>query len=105
MFWIYFTIAVVFDTLSAFFAKKFSLTDNPHFLWAVVFSFLIMGLAWAQMIQFKSITIANILWIGVIAVSMTAMGVLLFDEKISPLQWAGITIVLIGVVMINWPQK
>jgi len=51
--------------------------------------------------HYKGLAIANILWIGFSALSLTIIAWLFFKENLGPLQVAGIIIVFVGFVLLS----
>jgi len=45
------------------------------------------------------------LWVVGLLVTGTLAGQLIFRDQISAVQWVGITVCLIGVILIQWPTK
>ncbi len=105
MFWLYLIIGLTSDTISMYFGKKYVLTDNINFLIITLLLYLVMGLSLIQMFRYKELTIVNILWIVGVLVTGTLIGQLIFKESITLVQWIGIIICIIGVILIQIPGK
>lgn len=103
---IYLTLAIgVFDLIATASAKFWSLHKNPWLLVLTVFGFGMAGILFAYSMKFNSLAIANIAWIAISVLFVTTFDWLYFKESLSLIQFAGLTIVLIGFVMINLQSK
>ena len=60
------------------------------------------GLFYSLALDYEGSAITNIIWIALSAILVTTMGYFIFKEHITGLQFMGILIVLIGVILINY---
>lgn len=105
MFWIYFLFTIVCDVLAFFLSKKYVLTGESIFYWAALLCFVCMGWGAIEMMQFKSMTLVNILWVAGATITISFVGLAYFKEELSFLQFVGIGVVVLGLVLIQWGEK
>ena len=105
MFWFYLASCLVFDMMGLSFAKKYVLTHHWGFFIATLVAFLLVGFFFLQMMRYEDMGIANTIWAALSLIISVILGFLIFHEKISTLQFAGIFLCLIGIVLIQWPTK
>lgn len=105
MFWGWLAITLVFDLVGMTLGKKFTTTQEGLYLLGAILSFAVMGYTMTQMLAFKELAIANVLWAVSISAILIFVGVFYFQEKLSWLQLVGITLCVAGVVLIQWPSK
>lgn len=102
MFWLYFSLVCLFDVLGIGFGKYYSLTQNNWYLAGAALSFTLVGLFFALSLNYKGIALANIIWSGTATILITAAGYFFFKEAIMPLQFVGIAIILLGLILIHY---
>ncbi|GAA4868380.1 multidrug efflux SMR transporter [Kitasatospora terrestris] len=80
------------------------LTDGFSRLWpslgvalGYMLSFLLLGRA----LKHIPVSVAYAVWSGVGTAAVAAIGATLFGETLGRLQWLGIAVVIVGVVLIN----
>ena len=93
------------DLLGIVAAKFFSLNKNPILLAATTLCFAGAGYFFAKSLQYQGAAITNILWIAISVLLVTAVGYFLFKQRITPVQFTGIVLILVGLILININQK
>ncbi len=101
MSWIYLIIAGIFETIWATFLKMSNGFTNLNYtiltiLWMIV-SFFCLAKATATM----PLSLAYPIWTGIGAIGTVIIGVVLFGDKINPLTWAFVALLLIGIIGIK----
>ena len=104
-FYILIALIVTFDLIAAISGKQFAITDNPVFLILTSLGFAIAGFFFAHSLKFESLAITNVLWIALSIVLVTVAGHFLFREHISAVQYIGIGVILVGVVLLNFHDR
>lgn len=66
-----------------------------------IVGFSLTTLLLAKVVEVVPTSIAYTVWTGSGSVVVALLGVLLFDDALTPLAWAGIGLVLLGVVVLN----
>ncbi|MDP2691982.1 MAG: EamA family transporter [Candidatus Gracilibacteria bacterium] len=97
----YIALITLLDVFGITSAKYYSLSKNPLLLLVTVLFFGAAGFVFAKSLQFEGAAITNVLWISISIFFVTILGYFLFKEDISGLQFAGIGIIMVGLVMIN----
>jgi EamA domain-containing membrane protein RarD len=89
-------------TLGEYFAKKYAMKPTAAIYWASVLAYLATTFAWMPVIlKTNTLAVTSTLWnIGYFVTSI-ALGVVLFHEKLSPLQIVGIVFAGIAVVLLS----
>ena len=52
--------------------------------------------------KYKGMGIINVLWSGISVLVIVSVGMLFFHEKITPMDWVGVLLVLAGIGFITW---
>ncbi len=89
------------DVLGSLSAKMWSIHKDPLYLLGTFLLFGGAGFIFAHSLRYEGMAIANVLWIALSIIIITAIGYFFFKEEISALQGAGILIITIGLIMIN----
>lgn len=105
MAWFYLFIAGLFEVVWATFMKLsegFSHLGYSIATFAgMLFSFLFLARATRQL----PISLAYPVWTGIGALGTVIIGVILFDDRLSPLTWFFVALLLIGIVGIKLTAK
>jgi small multidrug resistance pump len=102
MFWFYFSFVYLFDILGVTAAKWYSLHGTPWYLVLCMASFAMTGLFFSLAVkESNQMAIANILWVSVAALLITAIGYFFFKEDLSTMQLAGVGVIFLGLLLIN----
>jgi len=100
-FFIYIALVNLLDLLAILAGKMWSFTHKPFYLIACSLGFAGAGLFFALSLKYEGSAITNIIWMGISAILVTSMGYLLFKEHISGLQFSGIALIVIGLILVN----
>lgn len=103
--WAWLTIAILGEVIGTSALKA---SDGFHRFWPIVI--VIVGYAVAFFALSVSLThlplgVAYAVWSGIGIVGASAIGLLLFGELLSWREYAGVTVILLGVVILNWPAS
>lgn len=52
--------------------------------------------------QYKGLGLINVLWSGISVLVIVSVGMIFFHEKITPMDWLGVLLVLVGIGLITW---
>jgi multidrug transporter EmrE-like cation transporter len=52
--------------------------------------------------QFKGLGLINVLWSGISVLVIVSVGMIVFNEKITRMDWFGVALVLLGIALIMW---
>lgn len=91
----------IFDLVAVYFAKFYSINKNPWFLILTCGFFTIAALFFVRSLQYEGLAIVNILWTSISVILVTISGYFIFKEHITPLQFLGIALTIIGLVLIE----
>jgi len=105
MFWVTLAGALFFDIAGMILGKHYLITKTPLFLWLMMAAFLMMGVCVLQVLRFEGVGIMNTIWSAFSISGALIAGMYFFGEKIAPLQWVGISVVVLGIIIIEWPGK
>ncbi|MDP2643100.1 MAG: SMR family transporter [Candidatus Peregrinibacteria bacterium] len=89
------------DLVAIIFAKLWNIHKNPIFLALTILGFGGAGFFFALSLKYEGVAITNILWIAISVILVTIVGYFFFKETISVLQFIGIALIMIGLVLIN----
>ncbi len=100
-FYLLLTALLIFDLMGLSLAKIWSIKLMPIYLILTVISYAIMAVFLTLSLKYEGVAITNIIWVSLSAISMTAIGYFVFNESITTLQFVGIGIIIIGLVIIQ----
>lgn len=89
------------DLIGVISAKFWSINKNPIFLALTVLGFAGAGFFFALSLKYEGMAVTNILWIALSVILITIVGYFFFKESITMLQFAGIALITVGLVLIN----
>ena len=105
MHWLLFALILGLDTLAMYTGHQAAQSKNIY-LWALtILIFAVMGGLFVRMLQFETLTIINLFWVVGAIVLGTTLGVLIFKEQVTNLQWFGVALAILSVIIIQWPTK
>ncbi len=90
----------IFDLFAVYFGKMYSLTDKWFFILLCSLAWAVSGVFFSLSLKYEGMAIVNILWIAVSTIAATALGVLYFKEQIGFLQYVGMGVIVIGIVLL-----
>ncbi len=67
--------------------------------------FALTTLLLAKVVEVIPTSIAYTVWTGTGAVAVTLLGAALFGDRVDPLVWLGIALVVLGVATVNLPRR
>ena len=70
-----------------------------------VIGFVLTTLLLAKVVEVIPTSIAYTIWTGTGAVAVSVLGVTLFGDRLTPLAWVGIGLVVAGVATLNLPPE
>ena len=105
MFWVYISLAIISDIFGIGFAKKFAITNDYTFLIISIIFSMLVGLFFAFSLRFNPLAVANTVLVVLGLLYGIILGVSYFHEKLAPVQWIGIAVCIIGVILIQWPSS
>lgn len=100
--WAFFlALLITFEIIADFFSKKYSLDGNWLFWIAALLSYVVANIFWLQAMRSGSGLVrgANIFSIGS-AICATLLGYYFFHEKISAMQFVGVVLGVIAIILI-----
>jgi len=92
---------LAFDLLGLSLAKIWSVKNSLIFLILASVSYAIATIFLGFSLKYQGAAITNIIWVALSAIGMAAVGVLFFHESITPLQYLGIVIIMIGLIFVQ----
>ena len=99
-------MAIATDMLGISLAKQFSISNNPQYMWAIAFTYLLVGVFFALTVKHApSLAIANTLWVIFALIFGFLISLLFFKEQLNMFQWAGIIICIVGVIIMQIPSS
>jgi len=98
---VHIAIITALDIAGTVAAKYWSITKHPLFLLATFLLFGSAGFVFAKSLKYEGVAITNVLWIALSVAIITILGFFLFKEDILPIQFIGIGIIIVGLIVIN----
>lgn len=93
------------DLIAVSAGKQYSLTQNNWWLATSIGLFALVGLLFPFLLGYKDLALANVIWGGLAAGLTVIIGILVFQEKLEWWQFAGVAMIIGGVMLIEWPGK
>jgi len=100
-YYIYVALINLLDLLGIVSAKLYYLTKNTLWLALTVVLFAGAGFFFAKSLQYEGAAITNVLWVAISVLLVTVVGYFVFKEVITPLQFMGMALVLVGLILIT----
>jgi len=98
---VYIAVITLLDIGGTISAKLYSLNKNLLFLGLTVTLFGSAGYVFARSLKYEGMAITNVLWIAFSIIVVTIVGYFLFKEEISVIQFVGIAVIMVGLILIN----
>jgi len=100
-FYLLIAVIVFFDLLAVLAGKIYSITDKPIYIALTALGFGLAGVFFALSLKYEEVAIVNVIWIALSIILVAMMGLFIFKEHISALQYFAMGLILFGVVLIN----
>jgi multidrug transporter EmrE-like cation transporter len=96
-------LILLFDVSGAICAKLWSIHHHWLFITGASVFFGITGFLFARALSYhyQGLAITNIIWISIATVLITLSGYFFFDEDITLLQFGGMALAFLGVIIMN----
>lgn len=101
LFIIHIAIITLLDIAGIICAKFYSINKNPLLILATVLLFGGAGYVFARSLKYEGMAITNVLWIALSVIITTIIGYFFFKEQITSIQFIGIGVITIGLILIN----
>jgi multidrug transporter EmrE-like cation transporter len=99
--WVLIIITAVMDIISSIFIKEWTLHEKTYDLIFGVLALAVSGISFAFSMKYFGLAISNVLWNSFSTIFLAIIAIVLFHEKLSAIQIAGIFVVLLGVVLVG----
>lgn len=98
---LYIVILVTVELLTVTSLKHWSITKHHLFLWIGLFGYLVVGGIFAYILHTHSdMTVVNSLWQVMNVILVSAIGLLLYKEKLTKLQYIGVVCAIVATVLL-----
>ena len=104
MFYLYIIALSVFDLVAVTAIKLWHLKQNAVFLVIGMSSFAITAVFMGLSLKYEGLAIVNIIWVAISTILVTIIGYYFFKEPIALRQFIGIAVILIGLIIVQWPK-
>ena len=91
----------IFDLLAIYAGKMFDVTGKSFYIALCSLGFAIAGYFFALSLKFEDVAIVNVLWIALSIILVALMGHFVFAEHLSRLDILGMTVVMIGIILLS----
>lgn len=92
----------ILDLTGGICGKLWVIYKNPIFIILAVLLFGTAGFVFSLSLRYEGIGMTNILWVASSSVFAVIIGYFFFQENLTPIQFGGIAIVIIGLTLLNW---
>ena len=99
--WILILITAMMDVVSSILIKEWTLHNRTDELILGVLALAISGFSFAFSMKYFGLAISNVLWNSFSTVFLAAVAIIIFHEKLSTIQMAGILVVVAGVILVG----
>jgi len=98
---LYIVILVTIELLAVISLKHWSTTKNNIFLFLGLFGYIVVGALFAYILHTHSqMTVVNSLWQVMNVILISAVGLLIFNEHITPKQMVGVCLAIIATILL-----
>lgn len=102
MAWLYLTIAGIFEVVWATFMKMSNGFHKLNFTILTMIGMIISFVCLAEATRRLPMSLAYPIWTGIGAVGSIIVGVIFFGDRVSPITWAFVGCLLIGIIGIKF---
>lgn len=102
---IYFGVGMsLIDIITESICKYYSITPNRSIILIITACILygIQPLIFTSALKFEGMGITNVIWNVISTGLVIIVGVLLFEEKINSIQWIGIILSIVAIVLLSY---
>lgn len=100
--WVWLVISAVWFTAGEYASKKWGMAPSWRFAVLVVGVYAIGTLAWLPALLHKNqIALMGTLWLVLATVATVSVGVFIFHEQLSALQWVGVGLALVALTLLG----
>lgn len=103
--WVLLAVTVLSEiiaTVSLRFSEGFTVA------WAAAVSiagYLTAVIMLSRVIRYLPMSLTYVIWTGAGTAGVLGLSILLFGDRLTPAAWAGIVLVVVGVIMVNLPHR
>ena len=90
------------DLMAITVIKFWHLKGNLAYLVAGMALFALAAWFLGMSLKYEGIAIVNVIWVALSAILVTIIGYYFFKEPIALRQFVGITIIIIGLIIVEW---
>ena len=101
LFWTIIIASVLFEIGGDIFSKQGMNSGNNVFVGVGVVLYLIGSIFWLVSLKFGDLSKVGIVFILLNTVLIVASGVVVFGDRLSGMQWMGVVVGIVALVMIN----
>lgn len=98
---LYITLAIVLDVIAVLLARYWTISGIQWILYVVVALYAGVGYAFAKSIKYENMAVAYIIWVTIVAVSITVLGYFIFKERLVVSQLVGVVLAIIAVFLVE----
>lgn len=105
MLWVYLLFGVIGDIFSVYVAKRF--VDSGQWSWVagIIVASIFLNIIYILALSEGQVSIVTAVWLIGVLVGGIVLGYFVFNEQISTVQWIGIVLAVISIVLLQWPAK
>lgn len=100
-FYLFLSAMLILDLTGIVAVKFWGIKNNNLYLLLGILAYAASAVPLAYSVKYEGAAITNIMWVALSAVCMTIIGYYGFKEIITPLQFIGIGIILIGLIIVQ----
>ena len=98
--WAWFAVSGVLFAVGEYVSKRWANSGDARLIAVMVAAYALGSLAWAPIIrQRNELALMGMLWMLVASACTLALGVLVFKEQLSGLQWLGVVLALVAMTL------
>lgn len=101
MAWVLISVTAFLDVISSVLIKEWTLNAKLYCLILGLVALALSGLSFAFSMKYFGLAISNVLWNSFSTVFLAIVAVIIFHEKLSPVQIIGILVIIAGVVLVG----
>jgi len=99
--WFFILATAGADVISSILIKEWTLHGKLYDLVLGICMLCISGVTFAFSMKYFGLAVSNVLWNSFSTVFLAVVAVLIFHEKLTPIQMVGILVIVIGVALVG----
>jgi multidrug transporter EmrE-like cation transporter len=95
------SVCIIFEIIGDYLFKKWTMTNKTWELIVGTTGYIISSLLWLYSLKYEDLSKASVIFIVLSLVALTLIGVYCFDETLTTLNWIGVVLATIAIILVS----